>query len=625
MVTRLAVGYDLPQVVRQFVVLGYVTQSSIRTTLAAVSTVLSLAAAAPASAVEIGSFDVATSDKDLRETLMQASLTVAAADNAEATPREVLAAATADYARIVRTLYALGYYSGVVTIKLDGREAAAIPTFNVPAQIGQARISVTPGPLFSLGVAQIAPLAPGDTPPPDFRAGEPARSTVLQETVDSGVKGWRNAGHAKVALSEQSVTANHAQNTLSVRLGLAPGPRVTFGRLVQTNDSAVRSAKIARIAGFPEGTVFSPDELETVAKRLRRTGAFSSVSLTEAETLRAGDVMDVNLALVDEKPRRFGFGAEISSFEGVTLSSYWMHRNLFGGAERLRIDGEISGIGSQTGGIDYSLAGRLNSPAFFGTDTDGFVYGSISDEEEENYDLQQVRIGAGASRIYSDHLKAEAALELRYVNTFDDFYGERDFFFLNAPISATLDHRDDVLNPTTGYYLKAEAMPFVRLDASDVGLRFFADGRIFRAVGEAKRLVFAGRAQIGSTLGPDLADLPPDFLFYSGGGGTVRGQPYQSLGVDLGGGNVSGGKSFVGLSGEVRAAITDTIGIVGFVDAGFVSADTLFADSGDWHAGAGLGLRYDTGIGPIRLDVAAPVGGDTGDGVQFYVGIGQSF
>lgn len=129
--------------------------------------------------------------------------------------------------------------------------------------------------------------------------------------MDSGVKGWREAGHAKVALSEQSVTANHSQNTLSVRLGLAPGPRVTFGRLVQTNDSAVRSAKIARIAGFPEGTVFSPEELETVAKRLRRTGAFSSVSLTEAETLRPGDVMDVNLALVDEKPRRFGFGAEI--------------------------------------------------------------------------------------------------------------------------------------------------------------------------------------------------------------------------------------------------------------------------------------------------------------------------
>ncbi len=582
--------------------------------------------ALPATALELGGFNVAAAgDEDLRETLMDASLVVEAVEDTEITARGALAAATADYARLVRTLYALGYYSGVVNITLDGREAAAIPTFNLPAQFGQAVVSVEPGPRFTLGLAQIAPLAPGDTPPEDFRVGGPARSTVLQETVDSGVTGWRNAGHAKVELAEQSVTANHAQSTLAVRLGLLPGPRVQFGRLVRTNESAVRAKRIARIAGFPEGEVFSPEELETVAKRLRRTGAFSSVSLTEADTLRDGNTLDVALALVDEKPRRFGFGAELSSFEGLTLSSFWMHRNLLGGAERLRIDGEISNIGGQTGGIDYSLAARLNSPAFFGTDSDGFVYGSILDETEENYDLQQARIGAGGSRIFSDNFKAEVALELRYVQTNDDFYGERTFFFLNAPLSATWDYRDDVLNPTEGYYLKAEGMPFLRLDDSGAGIRFYADGRIFRAVDAEKNFILAGRLQMGSTLGADLADLPPDFLFYSGGGGTVRGQPFQSLGVDLGGGTLSGGKSFIGLSGEVRASVTETIGLVGFVDAGFISADGLFADEGDFHAGAGLGLRYNTGIGPIRLDVAAPVAGDTGDGVQIYVGIGQSF
>nr|WP_261368339.1 autotransporter assembly complex family protein [Pseudosulfitobacter koreense] len=586
---------------------------------------VSLGAALPATALELAGFNVASGDDDLRETLMDASLVVEAAANEDITTREALAAASADYARLVRTLYAMGYYSGVVNITLDGREAASIPTFNVPEQIGQAVVSIEPGPRFTLGVAEIAPLAPGDTPPDDFRVGAPARSTVLQETVDSGVSGWRNAGYAKVELAQQSVTANHRENTLAVRLGLAPGPRVQFGRLVRTNESAVRAKRIARIAGFPEGEVYSPEQLETVATRLRRTGAFSSVSLTEAETLRDGNTLDVALALVDEEPRRFGFGAEISSFEGLTLSSYWLHRNLFGGAERLRIDGEVSGIGGQTGGTDYNLAARLNSPAFFGTDSDGFVYGSILDETEENYDLQQARIGAGGSRIFSDNFQAEVALELRYVKTTDDFYGTREFFFLNAPLSATWDYRDDVLNPTEGYYLKAEGMPFVRLDDSDVGVRFFADGRVFRALDEDNDFILAGRLQLGSTVGADLDDLPPDFLFYSGGGGTVRGQPYQSLGIDQGGGTLTGGKSFIGLSGEVRASVTDTIGIVGFVDAGFISADGLFADEGDWHAGAGLGLRYNTGIGPIRLDVAAPVAGDTGDGVQVYVGIGQAF
>ena len=78
-------------------------------------------------------------------------------------------------------------------------------------------------------------------------------------------------------------------------------------------------------------------------------------------------------------------------------------------------------------------------------------------------------------------------------------------------------------------------------------------------------------------------------------------------------------------SAEVRARVTPKIGVVGFVDAGYVGATDFAGGDGDWHSGAGLGLRYDTGFGPIRLDVATPVGGDTGDGVQVYVGIGQSF
>ncbi len=72
--------------------------------------------------------------------------------------------------------------------------------------------------------------------------------------------------------------------------------------------------------------------------------------------------------------------------------------------------------------------------------------------------------------------------------------------------------------------------------------------------------------------------------------------------------------------------VTDTIGVVGFYDVGYIGAEAMPLQNGDWHAGAGIGLRYDTGIGPIRLDLATPVGGDTGgSALQGYIGIGQSF
>ena len=106
----------------------------------------------------------------------------------------------------------------------------------------------------------------------------------------------------------------------------------------------------------------------------------------------------------------------------------------------------------------------------------------------------------------------------------------------------------------------------------------------------------------------------------------MRGQPYQSLAVDLGGGNEIGGTSFVATQLEARVDINDTFGVVGFYDAGFVGADSVPFSNGDWHAGAGVSVRYNTGIGPIRLDLATPANGDNaGRSLEVYIGIGQAF
>ena len=139
----------------------------------------------------------------------------------------------------------------------------------------------------------------------------------------------------------------------------------------------------------------------------------------------------------------------------------------------------------------------------------------------------------------------------------------------------------------------------------------------------------AARVQAGAIFGSDLLETPRDDLFFSGGGGTVRGQPYRSLGIAVTRGFgpqfLIGGKYFLAGSLELRAKVSDKIGVVGFVDWGSIGLDSFTGATAESHAGAGLGLRYDTGLGPIRLDVAAPISGATGEGVQIYVGLGQSF
>ena len=168
-------------------------------------------------------------------------------------------------------------------------------------------------------------------------------------------------------------------------------------------------------------------------------------------------------------------------------------------------------------------------------------------------------------------------------------------------------------------------MPFLGLDGSKSGAQVKLDGRIYYALGSSDTVVLAGRLQLGSVIGPDLSEVSPTMLFFSGGAGSVRGHEYQSLGVPVTGG-IAGGKGYLALSGEVRGKVSDKISLVGFYDLGLVDESSFVSGSSQRHAGAGLGLRYDVaGIGPLRLDLAYPVDGGSADGLQFYIGIGQSF
>jgi translocation and assembly module TamA len=137
-----------------------------------------------------------------------------------------------------------------------------------------------------------------------------------------------------------------------------------------TGNQRVGERAIRRVAGFPEGERFSPERMERSAKRLRDTGAFRSVAMVEAQTLEPGAVMPVTATLVEELPRRFGFGAEIDSSDGLSVSGFWLHRNLFGGAERLRIDVEATGVGADLGsqsegfdGVSFSFNTTFVRPA----------------------------------------------------------------------------------------------------------------------------------------------------------------------------------------------------------------------------------------------------------------------
>lgn len=585
-------------------------------------------AAASAQALDRLDISVAGGSEDLKAAVEAASQLRTLQTEGQTNPQDLLAAARADYARILAAMYAKGHYSVDIRIQIDGREAAAIPVLEAPRSISTIRIAVDPGAPFRFGLARVRPLPPATRLPKEFQTGAVAESGAVASAVDVAIKAWREVGHAKAFVAAQDVVADHAARRLDADIALSPGPRLRFGHLEIVGEDRMRERRVRKIAGLPEGETFSEAELRRAEARLRRTGIFASVALTEDAQITAPDLLGVTATVVEQKPRRYSFGAEIASLDGISLSAAWLHRNLMGGGERLGIAADVTNIGSGESGVDYGLEVTLDRPATLSPDTTaGLVFG-YAHADEIDYTLNSVTFGLKFSHIFSETLTAHAGLTYDYLDGRDPG-GAFIFRNLSLPFGVTWDKRDVANNPTKGFYLDAEAKPFAGFGTTGSGLRATLDGRAYRSLGEPGKVVVAARLQAGAILGSELLETPRDDLFFSGGGGTVRGQPYRSLGIavtrDVGPEFLIGGKYFLAGSLELRTKVSDKIGVVGFVDWGSIGLDGFTGSLAESHAGAGLGLRYDTGLGPIRFDIAAPISGTTGDGVQIYVGLGQSF
>ena len=592
------------------------------------------AAAGTASAQEV-TIRVQGGDEDIEAAVERASLTAQLdPSQPDSTAQDFVAAARADYRRILTALYGEGYYGPAISIRIDGREASSIAPLGAPSRIGEVLIAVEPGPRFRFGVAEIAPTAPGTELPEGFRTGEIARADTIGDAARAGVTGWREVGYPLADVSGQEITAIHPQERLDARIALAPGPQLNFGRVTIDGNEDVREARIRAIAGIPEGALYDPDEVEDAAIRLRRTGAFDTVAIVEAETPGPNGTLPIEIQVSESLPRRIGFGAEIATQEGLSLSAFWLHRNFFGGAEKLRLEAEVSGIGADQiggdgGGIDYRLGLEFVRPATFRRDTDLTFDAQLARVDEEDYLSDSFEAAVGLTRYVNDELILSGGPGLLIAREERDGV-TRDYQLVTFALSAEYDRCDVALDPTSGFYIDLDLTPFYGLEQSETGLRLFADTRAYLSFGEGDRVTLAGRVMAGSVLGiDDLLGVPADYLFYSGGGGTVRGQPYRSLSLEVsqdGSTIETGGASFLGAQLEARVRVTDSIEGVVFADVGTISAESFPDSDSPWHAGVGIGARYLTPIGPIRLDIGTPATGDDAfEEVQFYIGIGQAF
>ena len=198
---------------------------------------------------------------------------------------------------------------------------------------------------------------------------------------------------------------------------------------------------------------------------------------------------------------------------------------------------------------------------------------------------------------------------------------------IGVPAYLKLDETDNLLNPTRGYRAQLSVMPAHTV--SGPPLTFVSDliaGSTYWDIGSEQRAILAGKLAVASLDGAPLAPLPADQRIYAGGGGSIRPYAYQLAGpLDIGN-KPFGGRSSLVLNLEARIRITETIGVVPFVDAGSYYEAPVQQPGRTLLYGVGLGLRYYTGFGPLRVDLATPMHKRTADSpIQIYISLGQAF
>lgn len=567
-------------------------------------------------------------DKDLVKRIENASTLKADEERPVSGSLGLLAKARSDREQLVAALYADARYEGVVTITIQGKLLDDLPPdaeFSGPQPIPVV-ISIAAGPKFTLGDIRLEGDAAG-LMSADFGliAGGDAGSGAVLKAEALIVRALKQEGRPLAKVTDRQIVADHATATLDVTLTVAAGPVAGYGDTTVEGTEKVDRDFTEYMTGLKRGRQYSPEEIDDARDRLLALEVFNSVTLKEADSLDADGNIPIGVQVSERKPRYFGIGGTVSNTEGLGLEGYWGHRNLFGRAEKLRIDGKISGIGSNDlSQLNYNAGIMFEKPGVIGPASKFLASVKTVFEHPDAYDHFSLKGSTGLSYELDKRQTVSAEVALDY-SRITDAFGKHKYLIASIPLQYVFDNRDNRLNPTKGFRLLAYAEPSYDILSGAAFVKLKGEGSAYQSLDTASKFVLAERVAVGSIVGTSLEHVPADRRFYSGGGGSVRGYAYQGIGPKDFTGQPIGGLSFFETSVEMRIAITDTIGIVPFVDAGTVSTK-VFPDFSDVKVGAGVGLRYLTPFGPLRIDAAVPLNRDPGDPhFGIYAGIGQAF
>lgn len=562
-------------------------------------------------------------DAELRRRLEQA---VGQVDEAPANRFEARRRARSAMEAAQALLRSEGYYQPTLQDDVEGEEKPV------------AVVTVMPGRRFELSETKVNWVAPVPDPAAQSAAtadiglkpGDPGRAADILDAEGRIVANLTREGYADAKAEPRRVVVDHAAFTVQPNFNIASGELVRLDGVLVRTRGPTNPDWVANLAPWKAGDRYDPEDVAELERRLLDTGVYDgvNVSLASLDQVTPEGLRPVVVGLSDRPRSLLEAGATYSTAEGVGVDVFQTRYNRFGRAATLKYGGRYASIDSRLGAEasfpHWGKAGRTLklSGYLINEQTDAYDRSAVS----VNADLSQ-RIGKTSFFTYGLGVDAGQYTENRFDPitqapiTFD-----RDLAIVTGRAIAFMDRSNDPLDPTRGYRLYVSAQPTaVTGEDTVLFLKTEAQATAYLPLQDGAKTVLAGRARIGSIVGGEELTVPSDRLFYSGGGGSVRGYSYQSINPRLPDNTPRGGLSLFETSIEVRHDIGQKFQAVGFVDAGAIGFQET-PNLTNMRYGAGVGVRYKLPFGPVRADIAVPLNKREGDAAfQLYISIGQAF
>jgi translocation and assembly module TamA len=558
-------------------------------------------------------------DSQFIDQVRQVSRTVQKQDDPPATIGLLRRRINADLPRMTDVLKAQGHFDARIKARVESEKSG---------QPVQVVFQVHPGPMYTVHNLRIRSknqeLSEKIRLPDRAEMGldpqAPAKADAIRNARSAILSALHSQGYVLASAQPPRVHLNSEHKTVDLVYVVSPGPLASFGPLSIQGLEQVDADYVRDKIPWIRGERYDPEQVRDLQNSLIQTGLFNLARVEHAGQVDEQGQLPMTLQVneVDHKQIRFRLGYETDTGPQGTAS--WEHNNLWGRGRNLLFALEVSPIRQE-------LLGKYTQEDFTSRDLDLVLQSAIFREDIEAYTSTGGRASAHLEHQIHPYLRLGGGMGYKGSRV-EDSQEEQTYHQFSLPAFATWDSRDDPLDPAQGsthsLHLTPMFAPFkdtFSLFKSSLGSRWYFD-----LLPESGRVVLALRGKVGIINASSTSEVPADERWYAGGGGSVRGYPYHELGPyeDR---EPYGGRSLLETSAELRWKWTESIGSAAFVDAGNAYESTV-PDPGDkLYWGAGCGLRYYTGIGPLRLDIAFPLTSHQhiDDTYHLYISLGQAF